>query len=123
MATALSSSYQCTSLGLRQIVPPLPTSASHPAAFNLRLVAPLSEKSCFLTLGGLLAVTTLTTFLGIWKDSLVSPVTYNTRSIQVNRKRCMSYMYYFLQIFAKFLLISFVKGRVFEEDPEQAIHE
>jgi hypothetical protein len=35
----------------------------------------------------------------------------------------MSYMYYFLQIFAKFLLISFVKGRVFEEDPEQAIHE
>src|SRR5215217_1781029 len=45
MVNALSSSYQCPSIGFRQMVPPLPTSGSHPAAFRVRLVDPFSENS------------------------------------------------------------------------------
>src|SRR5215217_1176905 len=48
MVNALSSSYQCPSIGFRQMVPPLPTSGSHPAAFRARLVDPFSEKACLL---------------------------------------------------------------------------
>src|SRR5215203_1309347 len=48
MVNALSSSYQCPSIGFRQMVPPLPTSGSHSAAFRARLVDPFSEKACLL---------------------------------------------------------------------------
>src|SRR5215213_7461396 len=47
MVNALSSSYQCPSIGFRQMVPPLPTSGSHPAAFRARLVDPLVKKLAF----------------------------------------------------------------------------
>jgi hypothetical protein len=48
IANALRSSYQCASIGFRQMVPPLPTSASHPAAFRSRLAAPFADIACLL---------------------------------------------------------------------------
>jgi len=44
MANALSSSYQCASIGFRQMVPPLPTSDSHPAASSSRFTSPSTDK-------------------------------------------------------------------------------
>ena len=51
MANALSSSYQCASIGFRQIVPPLPTSDSHPAASSSRFTAPSTNKDGLFGLG------------------------------------------------------------------------
>src|SRR5215211_249593 len=60
MVNALSSSYQCPSIGFRQMVPPLPTSGSHSAAFRARLVDPFSEKACLLCrIGTLFSATVL----------------------------------------------------------------
>jgi hypothetical protein len=75
MANALRSSYQCASTGFRQMVPPLPTSASHLAAFRSRLVAPFADKACLLFgLGPLSSATVnrlLTSFGQGWSAPLL----------------------------------------------------
>ena len=51
IANALASSYQCGPIGFRQMVPPLPTLDSHPAASSSRFTAPLLTRMAYFGLG------------------------------------------------------------------------